>query len=138
MQRGPAHSHRASGWETRLGHERGFYKPDPVKRDGIGGAEGHTQLFEGGYAVGQQSFAASLVDGRMARVGQSDAKASAPRGDGCGQAGRPPADHEDVDVLCQSYHLNRTSSEQKPGPIAASSPHVPGAGRRRSMVSSST
>src|SRR6202142_1069983 len=138
MQRGAAHSDGASGWETRLGREGGFYEPDAVERHGVGGAERDAQLFERGDAVRQQALTAGLVDGRMAGVGEGDAKATAPRGDGRGQAGRASAGHEDVEGLCQSYHLNRTSSEQKPGPIAASRPHVPGAGRRRSMVSSST
>src|SRR5260370_17544676 len=37
-----------------------------------------------------------------------------------------------------SYHSSKTNSEQNPGPIAASKPSLPGAGRRLFMTSSTT
>src|ERR1700761_8193085 len=46
----------------------------------------------------------------------------------------------DASLRAQGYapHRRSTSSEQKPGPIAARSPHVPGAGRQCCNVSSKT
>src|SRR5271168_3767299 len=58
---------------------------------------------------------------------------------------RKTADHIDFLLGCAAvefgsrfYHSSKTNSEQKPGPIAASRPIVPGSGRRFFMTSSST
>ena len=140
MERGTADSDGASGRETCFGREGGFHKPDAAKGDRIGLPEGHPQLLESGYAIRQESLSAGFVDRRVPGIGQGHAKTPAPRGDGGGQARGPSANYKDVGVVerVQDHHLKRSSSEQKAGPIAASTPHVPGAGRRRSMVSSST
>src|SRR5215469_17682931 len=90
--------------------------------------------------IRHQAFTARFVDGRRAAVCNSDIKSSLSPGE-CGRqsAGTTSDDEHVIFTFAQSvHHSSATSSEQKPGPMAASRPKVPGSGRRFFMTSSST
>ena len=54
----------------------------------------------------------------MRCIGYRDIESFEPGRNSRRQSGWPSTDHQDISMHC--YHLNSTSSEQKPGPIAAS------------------
>ena len=89
-------------------------------------------------ASGIKPFTATFVDrrGRRNALKDGDGKgAFATQGDrGRETRGAGSSDRNGI----PTYHCSKSSSEQNPGPMAASSPYVPGAGFRRSRNSSST
>jgi hypothetical protein len=72
------------------------------------------------HAGRQDAFTTGFVDRGPRGIDDCDVE-SLDAGRNCGsQSGGPTTD--DQDVGRQLYHLNKTNSEQKPGPMAASKP----------------
>src|ERR1019366_7421641 len=88
--------------------------------------------------IRHQTFAACLVDRGNNTIGHSHTKAPLPRGDCGGETRRATTDDKNVCLSQVAYQCSNTSSEQKPGPIAASTLHSPALGRRSIMNFSST
>ena len=92
-----------------------------------------TEFAQGGNSIRHQAFAAYLVDRGPGGIGNNNPQALLAGSDGCGKSGGSAAGNEYVSLhspLTHYYQRSNTSSEQKPGPIAASRLSVPGAGRR--------
>src|SRR5271166_289110 len=98
-------------------------KSNPAKRERLLGINADAQLAERLERIRHQAFAASLVDGWRGGIGHHDIEAFETRGDRRNQASGAASDDEDVGLTHHgvrlTYHVSKTSSEQKPGPIAA-------------------
>ena len=93
------------------------------------------QLFECCSTIGHQAFTARFVDGRLGPVRHHYLEAALACRDGGSQTSGPAANYENIRCF---HHCSNKSSEQKPGPMAAINPNVPGAGQPMFMTSSST
>src|SRR5271170_6696502 len=121
---------RAADARPRLMGEPGFGcvttldEADPCNRHALGSAQLDSQLAKSFQSVRHQALAATLVDycrrsyRRRNTFDDRDAEALPARGD----AGRQPRGSTTGDGNVGSYHRNKTSSEQNPGPMAARRP----------------
>lgn len=86
-------------------------------------------------AVRHQTFAARLVDWRPAPVDDDDIEAAPASRERRREAGRAATDDDEIGG---AHHCSRSSSEQKPGPIASRIPRLPGLGGAFAITSSRT
>src|SRR5438270_1065766 len=135
VERRPAHADAGAGRETRVHTQIPADEPNSTEGMRILWRNDNPQFLQRFTSIGHQTFAACFIDGRPCTIGHDHVEATLTRSNGRGETGRPSADYENVGFL---YHCNNRSSEQKPGPMAAITPSVPGAGRRRFITSSNT
>jgi hypothetical protein len=107
---------RAAQREFRIDGCATIQEADAAKRPGIGGAQRNSKIQQSRNRVRHQAFAASFVRGRKDAIGYGHAAAFPTHRDRRSQTGGSPADNENIRL----YHRDNTSSEQNPGPIAAS------------------
>lgn len=96
---------------------------DALESSGMSVIQVHSQLLQCSPGIRHESFAAGFIDGRYGAIGHHHSETLLPRCNGRGQPGRAAANHEYICIeplLSHRYHRNRTNSEQKPGPMAAS------------------
>ena len=74
--------------------------------------------------IRHEALAAGLVDGWPRGIHDRYGESLEARRDRGSESRRPAADDQDIRLLSvpPNYHLNKTSSAEKPGPIAASRP----------------
>ena len=135
MEHSPANADAVTVGETRLHAQIAADETYSPERMGDLRRNADSQLFECRSTIGHQAFTARFVDGRLGPVRHDYLETALTRRDGGSQTSGSAANHENI--RC-SYHCSNKSSEQKPGPMAAINPNVPGAGGRCFMTSSST
>src|SRR6476646_737074 len=100
-----------------------------MKRPRFTSIQRYAQLTQNFQAVRHQSFATGLIYRRLSTVRHYNAHSLLARGDGCSKASRAAANNKYICIEGFSHSLyqrSNNSSEQKPGPIAASTLYVPG------------
>src|SRR5271168_2587030 len=135
--------------ECGLGSYAAAHETYAAERIGCAVRNRDAELLQSLESSRHQSFAARFVDQWNGAIRHHHAQTMTPRCDSRRQSGRSATDYEDIHRVRKtahykfltektSYHSSKTNSAQKPGPIAASNPSVPGSGRRFFMTSSST
>lgn len=135
MQRSAAYAEACALGKISTHLQAFAYEADAAKAVRICRRNSYPQLFERCLPIGHKAFAAWLIDRWTHSISHHDAKAALPCSNRRSQSGWPTSDDKNVRVF---YHFSNSISEQNPGPIAAITPTVPGAGRRCFMVSSKT
>jgi hypothetical protein len=144
LQNDAADAESGTPREARSGDGRAIAKLKSCKWETEARIESDAQPGESGDAVGQQPFAASLINRGTLRIGNRDAKSPERCSDGSGEPGRSATHDKYVSLRAhrgsnscrelhgapilrprhathdaQDYQRRSTNSEQKPGPIAA-------------------
>ena len=127
MQPCAANSDAHIRWKSRLGHVVAIQESNAAKRQAVAAAKPDAQPPQSGDAIRHQSLAAGLVDRENASIDHADVESAAAGGDRRGEASGATADNDDIRFR-GGHHRNKTISEQKPGPMARSTPKLPGAG----------
>ena len=109
--------------EIRLHLILGVKEANAAKRRCLSGTYGNAQLAKCCQAVRHDALAAGFVDGRLCAVNDGDLKTRLSSCDGSRQSGGASAGNQHFSLTdgfghCL-YHRSSTSSEQKPGPMAA-------------------
>ena len=94
-----------------------------MKCSGFASIQRYAQLSQNFQAVGHQSFATCLIDRRLRAVRHYNAQSLLAGGDGCSKASRTAANNKYICIKIFPilfYQRSNSSSEQKPGPMAAS------------------
>ena len=94
-----------------------------AKRRCLPGTYLHAKLAKRRQAVRHDALATRFIDGRLRAVNDSNLKTRLPNGDGSRQSSGTAAGNQHFSLTDRFghrlYHRNSTSSEQKPGPMAA-------------------
>jgi hypothetical protein len=124
MQCGPADTETELMWKKRFGFELVIHETNAAKGKPTRGAELHANLTQCRDRIRHQTFTASLVDWRASSVRNNNLEAVPASRQRRSEPGRPAPDHKDVGLGGQVHihHRSRIISEQKPGPIAKSTP----------------
>jgi hypothetical protein len=119
------HPAACSRRKTRGNFRAPIEEANAAKRKGIGGAHWYSEFCQGQQRVRHETFSARLVGRRYDPVGNRNIETSMARRNCRRESRRSSADNEDIAI----YHRNSTSSEQNPGPMAATTLHSPDSGR---------
>ena len=141
MEIGAPHPKAGPVGKRSFGGQPGTDKTNSPEPIGVNLGDAHAEPLQSGDAIWHKPFAARLVNRRTATVRDRDFEPALSRRQCRRNSRRTSADHENVYGIVQtriSHHSSATNSEQKPGPMAANSPKVPGLGRRFFITSSST
>src|SRR5689334_23720965 len=132
MQHSSSHSYTAGARKLRARSNASIDELDAT--EGCDLRNPHTKLLQRVNPVGHQALTARFADRRLRLLYQRHRKALLADRNRGREPGWAAANNEDVGL----HHLNKTNSEQNPGPIAASRLSVPAGGRRFIIASSRT